>query len=777
MLRRLLTAILKPSPFKVGLLATLAVLLLCRYGLKTGINENLRKIDILIQDELFKARGPLPLAEGQTRREAVVIDIDEKSLAVYGQWPWPRDLVAKLLAKVDEAKPKAIGLDLVFAEPDRSSPKNVLKRVMLEQLAEATVPEEPPLSEPDDLLESLKKILDQGTDLLAQDLAVQDYDQMLAEVVENSPRIVLGYFFLYDDDGLRDQDVVPYGGGFGFSRTDKSMPGSPFEGRIPYRPVLNIPILDDAAEDRCGCFSTSFDDSGKVRKVPLVWEFEGNPYPLLALQMLRVGLGRVSGTVDIGPNGVSGLRVGKEIQIPTDVIGQFYVNFRGPQKTFEYYSAADVLTDQIAPEVFKDRYVLLGTSAGGLRDLRATPFEDDCPGVEVHANVIDNILVGDFIKEPVWLHGVEQFAIIIIGLLLAVVVAYFRPLTGGLVTLVVLLAIPLVNYILMFPSIRNGYIVSTAYPLLTVFLVFAPVMLLNYFFEGRKKRFIKNAFSTYLSKEVVDQLVNAPDKLSLKGEERELTVLFSDIRSFTSISEKLSAEGLANFLNEYLTPMADLVMATQGCVDKFIGDAVVAFWGAPMADPAHARHAAQSSLRMIAALNEMQPEWEARGLPQIKIGIGLNTGMMRVGNMGSTTRFDYTVMGDNVNLGSRLENLNKTYGTSIIVSVATRQALGEEFYCRVLDKVRVKGKQEPVKIYELICEGEPPAEVRAEVTAFEAAFADYQAQRFAEAQKKLLAVQKESPKLLHKIYLSRIDAFLETPPAKDWDGVYTFTSK
>jgi adenylate cyclase len=303
------------------------------------------------------------------------------------------------------------------------------------------------------------------------------------------------------------------------------------------------------------------------------------------------------------------------------------------------------------------------------------------------------------------------------------------------------------------------------------------VQTFNFFVEGRQKRFIKDAFGTYLSPDLVDEVTKSPDMLSLTGEEKELTILFSDIRNFTSISERLGAKELSTFLNEYLTPMTEIVMETHGTVDKFIGDAVMAFWGAPIDLPDHAARATRAGLKMMEVLEKKQPEWQARGLPLIDIGIGINTGRVSVGNMGSTHRFDYTVMGDSVNLASRLEGQNKNYGTHVLTSEATRSALGDAFFCRRLDCIRVKGKQEGVWIYEVICEGEPNSEIRAEVETFEAILEHYQHRRFDKAKELLSPLIESNVTPLYSMYRERIEGYLKTPPPESWDGIYTLTTK
>ncbi len=795
-MRVFVTRLLQPSPLKAGLAVAVLLFVLHPHTPLLSpppvVAEFLRSVDNRGRNAMFRARGADPRPKGEL--PAVIVDLDEKALREVGQWPWSRDVVGALLQQIHACEPKVIGLDIVFAEPDRTSLKHQLPLLSTILGRPVDLPDSTADLYPDEALEYLQALVGPEPPIPADRAILMDNDAVMGEIVETIPNLVVGFFFQVPDDGQRvPGEDVPYGwvGAEAIVRAPGAMEESPFDvfAQIPYRPILNVVQIEDAARS-AGCLTTAYDEAGTVRFVPLVWEYmpapvpnpfgEGfleksgpNIYPALALEMVRLATGR-EGTVVIDELGVNHVQLGKT-RIPTDMAGRFYVNFLGPEKTFDYVSAADVLhRRETVADRLRGKYVLIGTSAHGLRDIRTTPFSESAPGVEIHANVIDNILQNDFIQEPWYARGLSAWLLVLVGVVRAVLLAYARPLTGALASAGCIVGLVFLGYHLMF---SEGLIINIVYPILAAALVFMTVMLFNYFFEGRQKRFIKNAFGTYLSPALVDQLVDQPEKLSLAGEEKELTVLFSDIRGFTSISEKLTAEGLASFLNEYLTPMSDIVMETRGYVDKFIGDAVMAFWGAPLDDPGHAKNAARASLKMMQSLHALQPQWDARGLPAIDIGIGLNTGLMSVGNMGSESRFNYTVMGDNVNLGSRLEGLNKPYGTNIIVSETTRAALGDGFHCRLLDKVRVKGKLEPVRIYELVAEGAPSDAVREEVEGFEDAFQAYQEQRWDDAERTLRALQDAHGKKVHAVYLERIAEFRKAPPGDDWDGVYTFTTK
>lgn len=735
------------SPFKVGCLVVLAaVLFFYSFGQQKPLL--LAALDNRVTDAMFRWRGTMP-----TTGQVVIIDIDEKSLRKVGQWPWPRHTVATMIRNIGSVAPKAIGLDIVFAESDRTSPKNFLDELQ-SHLPHAIAP---------DQIEALKT------------KEALDHDITLGNAFAETPS-VLGYVFQTMNDGLRTETEKP------FPTALIRMEPSHFKyenlALIPaYRAIVNTEQISQGESE--GFFNVFPDAAGTVRKVPFFMELDGVPYPSLALEMLRIGLGEqmvtihVSQQVESAQKGILGLSLAGRF-IPTDEAGQVTVNFRGPAYTFPYISAVDVLQGRRLDEL-RGKYVLIGTSAAGLLDLRATPFSNIYPGVEVHANIIDNVLKGDPFSHDFYTEiGLTYTLIILGGLFLSALLAYTSALAGGLGGILLIEATVVGNYYLFF---MQNELVGVIYPLATVIVVFMIVTLFNYFYEGRERRFISKAFGHYVSPQIVDQLAKNPEKLSLKGEQKVLTVLFSDIRGFTSISEKMSSAELGLFMNEYLTAMSNIVMAMKGTVDKYIGDAIMAIWGAPLDDEEHAANCVRTAFAMMVKLNELQSQWTARELPLVDIGIGINSGQMSVGNFGSEQRFDYTVMGDNVNLASRLEGSNKIYGTNIIISEYTREMLGDRFFCRFVDMVRVKGKALPVKIYEPVCEGEPDPETRKAVEEFEQAMVHYRIQRFDDAAKILTALQAVKPAKINELYLDRINHFRDNPPPADWDGAFTFTTK
>ncbi|MBU0486026.1 MAG: adenylate/guanylate cyclase domain-containing protein [Proteobacteria bacterium] len=735
--------LLQLTPFKIGCLTVLASLLF--YMAIDPKQTFLAALDNQIINAMFTWRGPVA-----TSGQVVIVDIDEKSLKQLGQWPWPRNTVAELMNRISAAGAKVVGFDIVFAEKDRTSPLQFLRE-----------------------LEKINKGKILSPEIIAH--AKLDYDTMLGEAVAQT-NTVLGYIFQTKNDGLKSTHETPFPSADirispqTFSYKDISL-------RAAYRAILNITEISQGESE--GFLNVFPDDSGTARKVPLFMKMDGIAYPSLALEMVRLGLQKKDITLLISKQkeqnrqALLGIALAGHL-IPTDDFGQATLNFRGPVFSFDYLSAADVLKGDFKEKI-KNKYVLIGTSSAGLYDLMATPFSNIFPGVEIQATLIDNILQSDLLHyDPFTERGVTLTVILVFGLLLSGILAFWGPITGGLCAIAVTMLLITGHYHLFF--LRNESI-GLSYPLLTLLAIFPMVTLGNYFFEGKEKQFIKNAFGHYLSPKIINELVKHHERLSLKGENKTLTIFFSDIRDFTTISEQLDSKALALLLNEYLSAMSNIIMDHKGLVDKYIGDAIMAIWGSPHADPDHAAHAVRASLIMIDSLHDLQKKWAGQGLPYINIGVGLNTGMVSVGNFGSKRRFDYTVIGDNVNVASRLEGINKMYGTNILISEFTRKELGNQFFCREIDQVKVKGKKQIVKIYEPLLEGTPGESLKEKVAQFEEALDHYRNQRFLLAHEAISSLQRENPSTLYELYLRRIAEYQTTPPPKDWDGTFIFRRK
>lgn len=735
---------LAPSPFTVGCLTIfIALSLLLSFGGEKP--RILTLLDNRLLDIMFHLRGPTP-----TSGEIVIVDIDNASLARVGQWPWPRTVVAELTDRLKEAGARVVGFDILFAEADRTSPKNHLRR-LIELLNADVAP-------------------DRQAALLADPLL--DHDLQLAESLARLPS-VLGYVMETTTDGA-DPNQRP----FPSSTIRLDPPATPLAA-IDFlqarTAIVNIPAV--ASSESEGFFNVFPDPSGTVRAVPLFIALDAIPYPSLALEVFRIGRGIEEITVhlarhDRGKKGIVGITVGTTF-IPTDEQGQLTVNYRGPVHTFPAVPAADVLEGrQLAG--LRDKYVLIGSSAGGLLDLRATPFSNIIAGVEIQANVIDNLLGADPLRYDRYTEiGLTATVIVVAGLLLSALLAHASALTGGLAGILCLLTVSGGGYLFFL----NNQIIGITYPLVSLVTLFLVVTLANFFFAGREKRFLRMAFSHYVSPEVVQEIIKNPAALSLSGQVRDLTIFFSDIRDFTTIAEKMTPAQLGRFMNRYLTAMSDVLLAHGGTVDKYIGDAIMAIWGAPLVDHDHAVRAVRAALASVRRLEELRRELESEGFPAITIGIGLNSGEVTVGNFGSSRRFDYTVIGDNVNLASRLEGLTKAYGCPILISAATRAALGERIFCRFIDRVRVKGKKLPVDIYQPLCEGTPEPETADRAALFAAAMEAYHQQHFARAEELLLSLGRMGDEKLSQLYLNRLALFRQSPPPPDWDGVFTFTAK
>lgn len=736
--------LLRPTPFKAGLLIiVLACLLYHSFGLRKP--ELLQTLDNQLTAAMFRWRGAQP-----THGSVVIVDIDEKSLARIGQWPWPRNRVAELIGSIRAQGAGVVGMDILFAEPDRTSPARVVGELIGDIAGNS---------------------LGEAVMLLASAVRF-DHDRLLGEAFAEVPS-VLGYAFLPGGDSPRDVAATPFPSWEvrlepeGLTFSDLQLLSVP-------RVLLNIPEVSQGLSE--GFFNVWPDPAGTVVKVPLVMLYDGIPYPSLALECARVGLGQSAVVLHgaAGRNGkgaaLLGVSLGERF-VPTDSTGQVMVNYRGPNGAFPYVSASDLMEGKAAVSL-KGKIVLIGTSATGLLDLQATAFSSIYPGVEVHATVIDNIIAGDPLRHDLLTEiGVTYCLIIAGGLLICALLAFGGPVFGAMAALSLTVGAVLGCYHFLF---FKGTVVGLVFPLASILAIFLSVTLANYLFVDRQKRFIHGAFRHYLAPQVVDQLMRHPEKLSLAGAEQVLTVMFCDVRNFTSLSEGMDSVSLASFMNRYLTEMTRIITDHRGMLDKYIGDAIMAIWGAPLEDEDHALNAVACALAMEKRMGELRRQWLAEGLPEIGVGIGVNTGPMRVGNFGSVQLFDYTVIGDEVNLASRIEGLTKTYGCSCLVTANTRLRLPGDMKLRPVDLVKVKGKAKSVEIFEPLGEGELSAE---DLSQWQDALQLYRRMCFAEARVAIESLQGRRPAKLYDLYLKRIEGFAAHPPPSDWDGSHAFDTK
>ena len=724
----------------------------------TGILQigALQRLDDMIYDARLRATMPQTLDE-----RIVIVDIDEKSLAEVGRWPWGRNKLADLAAELfDNQQVALLGFDVVFAEPDESSG---LKR--LKQLAQNELRDQPGF-----------------TDRLNQLQSSLDYDAVFSKAIEKRP-VVLGYYFTSDRDG-RVTGALPSA-----VMGRDALQGRPIKFTSWNGYGSNLEILAKAAPI-AGFFNSITEGDGVVRSIPLLAEFRGQYYESLSLAMFRMlaGLPKVEPGfpkekfLSSNYQGLESilLRQGsKTLALPVDDRVATLIPFRGKGGanggSFQYISAADVLAKRIKPGALKNKIVLLGTTAPGLLDLRVTPVGETYPGVETHANVISGFLDGKVFVKPDYAIGFEVLILLLSGLTLAIALPLLSASKAVALSIATIAAVVGLNFWLF---ISHGLVLPLASALVMTSIAFALNMSYGYFVESRSKRELANLFGTYVPPELVDEMVKSPDSYSMKATTKELTVMFCDMRGFTKMSESMEPIALQALLNSVFSRLTDLIRSNRGTIDKYMGDCVMAFWGAPVATPDHARLAVKTSIEMAEAIKKLNSEHKSQGLPEIGIGIGLNTGTMCVGDMGSDIRRSYTVIGDAVNLGSRLEGLSKTYGVDIVASESTRK-LCPEFVWQELDKVRVKGKDKAVAIfYPLALQTNISAEKVAESKTWVQALSAYRAQDWDQCDVHLLNLQRlHSPKFIYQLYEERVATMRLLPFDPAWDGATNFETK
>jgi adenylate cyclase len=687
----------------------------------------------------------------------VIVDIDENSLAEVGRWPWGRDKLATIvenlfgLYQVD-----VVGFDIVFAEKDESSGLQ-----QFEQLARTTLKNNTAYREE---FERIRPSL-MHDEIFANSLIGKD--------------VVLGYYF---KSSLQETET----GVTGLLPPALTKMDVQWSQRLPINEAAgyagNLDILQASARSG-GYFDNPYVDAdGVFRRVPLIQAYQGYLFASLALATAQVYLDTAGIELAVETEGSKGsteyyalesIKL-KNYHIPVDANGAVFVPYRGRQGSFTYLPAHMVLSGKADPAQLRGKIVLIGTSAPGLLDLRSTPVQNIYPGVEVHANIISGILDHRIKHKPAWTIGYEFVLLVVIAASMALLLPLLSPLLAAAGTLG-FTGIVLVGTLFAW---NNNLILPLASPLLLIVLIFMLHMTYGFFIESRGKRQLANLFGHYIPPELVDEMSKSPEEYSLDGENREMTVLFSDVRGFTTISEGMDPKQLTQLMNALLTPMTRVIHKNRGTIDKYMGDAIMSFWGAPLADSEHARHALYAAMEMMDELKIMQEEFRQRGWPEVNIGIGLNTGNMNVGNMGSEFRMAYTVLGDAVNLGSRLEGLTKNYGVNIIVSESTKSEI-PEFLFRELDLVRVKGKNEPVAIFEPIGhKNDLDKEVTTELIAYKQALLKFRAQSLDKAELDFFNLNRLYPnRFLYQVYLDRIAFYRREPPGDDWDGVFTHTSK
>lgn len=666
------------SPKALGIAVTLLVL-------AVYIPES--RIDGTLIDAIEQQTYDMRLRASKSRQpkgDVVIAAIDEKSLSEIGRWPWDRNIQARVLKKLNQLGARIIASDVFFPESQNKQLLNLVRQL------ETEFPHTPTSRAYNKIKQSLNA------------------DSSLANTIKRSRNIVLSMVFLYHEnetghrtrkenatifESVKNQAVgliKDFGGGsldFPNYRAD------------PLEIDANVPAIQKAAR-YTGHINIFPDEDGVVRWAPLVIRYQGRFFPSADVQTVRAYLGveKLVMTVD-SRYGVIGLQIGDRF-ISTDDEGQMLINYHGKPNTFATYSIVDILHDRVPAEAIRGKIVLMGATAVGIRDVRSTPFDTAFPGPEIRANIMQNLIDGDYLKRPEEMILVDMLVLLILGLLLTFSLPRLGVRNGALFVIAILLAyITLAQYLLSHYQIWF----NVTYPSLLLLSLFIATTIQNYVQAEHQKRQIKGAFQHYVAATVVDQIIDNIDQLQLGGEKRELTVLFSDIRGFTTLSESIAPEEMVSLLNTYLTRMTEQVFQHQGTLDKYIGDAIMAFYGAPVKLEDHAVLACRTALDMMRELYILQSHWAKEKKPVLDIGIGINTGPMIVGNMGSEDRFDYTVIGDAVNLGSRIESMNKIYGTNILISEFTYNCVRDEFiHIREIDIASVRGRQKPVGIYEMI---------------------------------------------------------------------------
>lgn len=714
-------------------------------------------IELKTIDMRLLARGEIP-----PEPAVVLAVIDEKSLDHEGKWIWPRKKIADLIHRISEAGARVIAMDICFVEPDDGREIRVIGDIGRR------------LGDMDIRAPDIHEYLNQ----LAWE---NDNDRLLAEAVARSnAAVVLGYFFKQkgvetvhkDKEQARRQAALIE---HSMIRQARWTSERAFDVIFTesYIPEVNIPVLS-AAASHSGFFNMEPDTDGVLRWINGMLKFDGNLYANLSLKTLSA-YWRQPIMVRVADHGVTSLMIG-DYNIPTDELGRIMVNYRGGPRTFPHIPATDILRGNMPDNALKDKIVIIGATAVGIYDLRVTPFATAFPGVEVHANLIDMVLSGDFLFYPAWVAYIDVLAILILGGLLGFLLTRVNAAIG-----IACGFISTSGYILLAYHFFTaaGVVLNIAYPVTALMLVYVIVSAYRYLVEESEKRFIRSAFSTYVSPAVVDQLIRSPENLVLGGERREITAFFSDVAGFTSISEKLSPEALVELLNEFLTEMTDIIQAHDGTVDKFEGDAIIAMFGAPVPFADHALAACSACIEMQRRLATLRKKWQQEKQLVIRMRIGLCSGPAVVGNMGSKKRFDYTMMGDTVNTAARLEGVNKQYGTYVMISETTYEQVKEEITARELDAVNVVGKTVPVKIYELIGHaGQVPESVLQALHFYASGLGAYRQRQWDAAEegfRRVLALLPEDGP--SRVMIDRCAVYRENAPPDDWNSAFVLTSK
>ncbi len=745
----------KYSSLFCGLLITVLFLLAYNYSW-------LQPLENIFQNIHFKLRGPLsPIPD------IVIAKIDEKSLDTLGRWPWSRQTMAKLVNRLNEAE--VIGFDIIFSSPQTPSSQDGLRQLK-DMIAQNS----------------------QALNFLDQLLQENNADTQFSQALSQSHKSVLGYFFHFSPEGLEHLTLSQRNlyfsdikssrfNGFLRSDADLKLSGLPFP--TAFAVESNITAFSQAAS-HSGFLSFDLETDGTIKRLPLIVQYMDSDhyFPPFSLRILEQYLG---GTLLFKVNelGMQEVILDRHdetpIIIPTNARGEMEINFLGSRGTFPSISISDLLDENLSNEIkakVRNKIVLIGATATALEDLRSTPFDPALPGVEIHATVIDNILSQRFLTQPSWTPLVDSLYLLLIGVALTMVYSRIKPMTGLMIWL---LSTAGLFYLSHWLFLNKGFWLTTIYPFLQNSTIATLVMLGRFIQEEKQKLFIKKVFGQYLSPRVVKELINEPAKLKLGGEQKELTALFTDLEGFTTFSEQLAPTELVDLLNTYLGEMTDILLQYDGTLDRYDGDAIKAFFGAPVFFEDHAKRACWVCVDMQNKLKQLNQKFKSQGKPELLMRVGINTGLMVIGNMGSTTRMNYGMNGDSVNLCARLEGANKQYATYSLISETTYQQAKAFIEVRELDTLRVVGRATPIKIYELLGKkGDIEESVRKALPFYNEGLNLYKNKDWENAsrcfEKGLQTNPNDGP---CRVYSNRCKEYLATPPPENWDGVFNLKNK
>lgn len=697
--------------------------------------ENLA-YDMQLRAKIFAHAAP-------TIDAVAIVDIDDESIRQEGRWPWPRAKLAALITQLRAQGAAVVAIDMIFPEPEKNIVYQVLNELKKEKNFTPT------------LNHALQKIAPFFNDDIKFADSLQSGDSVLGLTFltyrEHQSALPPALFVLKTADEKALNFFTLYGA------------------------VGNIPLLQTAAK-RAGFLNVFPDDDGIVRRIPLLLRYQDNLYPSLALEAVSLYLLSPVHLVQASYGEqlrLEGIKLANRF-IPTDSKGQVIIPFVGKSFTFPYYSATKVLHNQIPTQALSGKIVFIGISATGLADVRATAVQGIFPGVEIQATLAHGLLTGNFSYKPPWSQGAEITMTLALGITLIFLFPFLGPRSLGLLIIALPLFLVLLNNWLWE---KTGLLVAIFIPILFVVILAGINILYGYLFETRRRERLKNMFGQYVPAKHIDTMLSQPENYGLYGEERDMTVLFADIRNFTTLSETLTAAQLKDMLGDFFTPMTEIIFRHHGTIDKYVGDLIMAFWGAPLKDKRHAQHAMLAALDMQREVEKLKVIFVKKGWPDINIGIGVNSGIMRVGDMGSKFRRNYTVLGNAVNVAARLESLTKYYGVKIIVSAHTKATQNKCIF-RQLDRVRVKGKKTIIEIYELLCRDvDLTSSLQEEITQHQLGLEHYFKQEWESAEIIFTALNQQYPKKLYKLYLDRLATFAKNPPPSDWDGAYTHTIK